>query len=87
MYRHALGKAEQLGLNKIELYETRFSMNDKLYLALIGAFSVFLSLLSVIFNYPIGAALAGWAYHLIWIISIVRAKKRRNQLNILMAEE
>ena len=85
MYGHALRKNLQLELDHIELYETRYSRNEMLYLVLTGAFSVILAILSVLFNFPLGAALAGWAYHAIWIIHIIQARKRKKQLAQLLA--
>jgi len=84
MYRYVLSKGELLNLNPVEVYETRFSMNEKLQLVLIGALSVVLSLLSILFNFPLGAAFAGWVYNLIWIIAIIRAKKRKKELKLLL---
>ncbi len=84
MYRHVLKKRGMLQLNEIELYETRFSANEKLSLVLIGLLSVLLSLLSIGLKFPIGAALAGWVYNLIWILTIIRVRKRKKQLKLLL---
>lgn len=86
MYRYALSKSKELDLVPVEIYETRFSMNEKLYLALIGVLSVLLSLFSILLNFPVGAAFAGWVYNLIWIIAIIRLKQRKRQLKVLRSD-
>jgi hypothetical protein len=84
MYKHALSNSEELELNSIELYETRFSRTEKLQLAMVGGFSVLLSVISIILKFPLGAALAGWAYNLIWVMVIIRVRKRNKQLQLLL---
>lgn len=73
MYRHTLKNREALDLNEIEIYETEYSLKEKRSLLLIGILSVSLAGLSIIFDYPLGAALAGWVYNLIWVIAIFSA--------------
>ncbi len=87
MYKHVLKHSEELKLTRIELYETRFSMNDKRYLALIGGLSVVLSLLSILLKIPVGAALAGWVYNLIWIMVIIRIRKRKKELKLILEDQ
>ena len=86
MYKQAMKKEEELELNEIELYETRFSMNEKRYLAMIGGLSVVLSVISIALNVPVGAALAGWVYNLIWIMVIIRVRRRKKQLQLILED-
>ena len=86
LYRHALSKAEYLGLNEIELYETKYSLMEKKTTLLIGVLSVSIALLGLAFNFPVAAAVAGWTYNLIWITTIINLKRRKKQLQLLQAD-
>lgn len=84
MYRHAYSHRDTLGLSPVEEYETRFSMRDKLYQALVGVASVVLALSSIIFHSALGSILAGVVYNMIWVITIFQVKKREKDMALLL---
>ena len=86
LYSHALSKAEYLGLNEIELYETKYSLMEKKTTLLIGVLSVGIALLGLAFEVPVAAAVAGWTYNLIWITTIINLRRRKKQLQLLQAD-
>lgn len=81
MYRYALGKADDLGLNSLERFDTRTSIRTNLLMASVPAFSV---LLAVIFiNSLFAGPVAGFAYFLYTPIMFAhgrRAEKKRKAL-------
>ncbi|MDH3708612.1 MAG: hypothetical protein OER04_01925 [Cyclobacteriaceae bacterium] len=85
LYRHALGKKETLELSKIEVYETQFSMKDKLAQVFVGLASILLAISSLVFHSALGSILAGVIYNLIWVISILLEKRRSKDLSRLLA--
>jgi hypothetical protein len=68
----------------VEAYETRYSINDKLYQGLVGVASVLLALASLIFQNALGSILAGVIYNMIWVITIFQVKKREKALAKLL---
>ncbi len=85
LYRHALSKKETLELSKIEVYETKFSMKDKLAQVFVGLASILLAISSLVFHSALGSILAGVIYNLIWVISILLEKRRSKDLSQLLA--
>ena len=73
MYAHAYKLRQELGLNPVEILETRFAIRENAILTLIGAAS-----LAVAFKSP---NLAGWTYlaigPLLWIHGSVFGKRTR----------
>ena len=73
MYAHAYKLRHQLGLNPVEILETRFAVRENAILTLIGAAS-----LAVAFKSP---SLAGWTYlaigPMLWIHGSVFGKRTR----------
>lgn len=80
MYSYALGKKESLGLDEAEILESKFTLREKRNQTLVGALSVLIALISIWLDQPIGAALAGWIYNLIWILMIFQLKRRKREL-------
>lgn len=62
MYRYALGKAEELGLNELERFDTRTSIRTNLLMASVPAFSVLLAIIFI--NSPFAVPLAGFSHFL-----------------------
>ena len=85
LYRHALNQKEALGLSEVEIYETKFSVKDKVAAILIGVLSIALAVSSIIFRNALYSILAGFIYNLIWVISIFQEKKRSRDLKQLVA--
>ena len=83
LYRHAYKKRGELGLSEIEIYETRFSIKDKLSAIMIGLLSIALAVASIVFRNALGSILAGFIYNLIWMISIFQERKRSRDLKRL----
>ena len=86
MYKHVLKSRKELELSEIEVFETRFTMKEKGNLVMVGGISIALSVISLMLNFPVGAALAGWVYNLIWILVIIRVKKRKKQLQLILED-
>ncbi len=79
-YNIAHQKKDQLKLSTLEVYETRYSRDEKIYLVGIGTLSIMLAILGIVTGTPWGAIISGWIYNLIWVVSIIRAKKRSKYL-------
>jgi uncharacterized membrane protein len=80
MYRYALKNKEELGLNEIEIFETRTSIYGNLLMASIPLLSV---LLSVVIRHPVIAGIIGGiTYLLYWpvmsVFSRITTKKRKS---------
>ena len=80
LYKRAYQAKVSLQLNEIEILETEFSMRQYLGVAGVGAISVVIALMSIIFNFTLGAMFAGLAYNLIWIFMIYESKYEKKKL-------
>ena len=81
MYRYAYKKADELALNKIEIFDTRASIYTNLLMASIPLLSVFLIL--VIPNLALASSISGFSYFLYFPVMTIFGKqvtKKRNQL-------
>ncbi|HEX5170295.1 MAG TPA: hypothetical protein VFW11_14055 [Cyclobacteriaceae bacterium] len=77
MYRYALKNKEELGLNDIEVFETRISIKANLLMAGIPMLS---ALLALIIGHPaIAGTVGGITYLLYWPVMTIFGKKTSKQ--------
>ncbi|MFK7773805.1 MAG: TMEM175 family protein [Saprospiraceae bacterium] len=80
LHRRAYQYREALQLNEREILETQFSMRHYFATGSVGVISVFLALVSILLEYPLGAMFAGVAYNLIWIFVIINVRHEKKKL-------
>jgi uncharacterized membrane protein len=81
MYRYALSKADELGLNELERLDTRTSIRTNFLMAIVPVFSVVIAFIFI--NHWLAGPLAGFVYFLYTPIMFVHgrlADKKRKQL-------
>lgn len=81
MYRYAVGKAEELQLNKIELFDTRTKVNTNLLMSTIPIVSVLVAV--IMHNQRLAGMYAGFVYFLYTPVMItygIRVDKKRKSL-------
>jgi len=84
MYRYALKNTEELGLNKLEIFETKVSINNNLLMASIPLLSILLSLL--IPNPIIGGIIGGFTYLLYWPVVHVFVRRTGKKRKLLLEQ-
>ncbi len=81
MYRYALSKADSMGLNELERFDTRTSIRTNLLMASVPAFSVLMA--AIFINTSLAGPIAGFSYFLYTPIMFAhgnRANKKRKEL-------
>ena len=81
MYRYATGKAEELQLNKIELFDTRTKVNTNLLMSLVPMVSVLVAIL--MYNQRLAGMYSGFVYFLYTPVMVfygIRVDKKRKSL-------
>lgn len=81
MYKYALGKAEELELNEIELFDTRTSVTTNLLMGVIPLLSV--SIAIIFYNSVWAGLISGVTYFLYWPVMLIhglRVNKKREEL-------
>ena len=80
LYRQGYKRREELQLNEREILETQFSMRYYFATGSVGVISVFLALVSILLEFPLGAMFAGIAYNLIWVFIIINTRYEKKKL-------
>ncbi|MFK8005971.1 MAG: TMEM175 family protein [Saprospiraceae bacterium] len=80
LHRRAYQHREALQLNEREILETQFSMRHYFATGSVGVISVFLAIVSILLEFPLGALFAGVAYNLIWIFVIINVRYEKKKL-------
>jgi len=80
LHRRAYQCREALQLNEREILETQFSMRHYFAIGSVGVISVFLAIISILLEYPLGALFAGISYNLIWIFVIINMRYEKRKL-------
>ena len=81
MYRYALKHSDELGLNELEIFETKVSIYNNLLMASIPLLSILLSVL--IPNPILGSIIGGFTYLLYWPVVHVFVRKTAKKRKLL----
>lgn len=77
MYKYALGKKEELGLNEIEIFDTQSSLYTHLIMLSLPVFSVLFAL--VFGRFQFGGAVSGFIYMLYPVVFAIYVPKRNKK--------
>jgi len=85
MHRHGLSKSDELNLTPIQLLNSNTLKKQLSHTVLIGILSFLCAFIGIITESPISSFFSGIVYNLLWVSSIIIAKKHKRQLAELNA--